>query len=150
MKYLCAAIVGIVLCVAACEKVVVNRGYVIEKAAFDKVVVGVDDEQSVFDKLGAPTARSSIIDEGGGYSWYYVAKRTEKNGFLDPKVVEQKTMVIRFDGNGIVRIVRRAEAEKKIKTVDEKTKTAGKGAGVFGETFGGLGKYRDAYSDKGK
>ncbi|MDR0942375.1 MAG: outer membrane protein assembly factor BamE [Holosporales bacterium] len=141
-------VVIMILCVSACEKITMNRGYVIEPAAFSKILVGKDDEQTVFEKLGSPTIRSSIIADDGSYNWYYVSKRTEKNGFLDPKVVDQKTVIVSFNKNGVVKAVSKGAEEQSIKTVSDKTETQGKNAGVWGEVFSGLGKYRKAYSDK--
>lgn len=129
----------------ACEKTVVTRGYALDFSDFSKIIVHKDDAQTVFEKLGSPTIRSSVENEKGGYSWYYVYKRTEKNGFLDPKVLEHKTMVVSFDSAGIVSSVKESTYEKEIDLFKEQTATAGKGSGILGETFGGLGKYRKRY-----
>ncbi|MDR1289210.1 MAG: outer membrane protein assembly factor BamE [Holosporales bacterium] len=134
----------------ACEKVVVNRGYVVQLADFSKIVVGKDTARSVFSRFGSPTMRSSVKADNGEYSWYYVSKRMEKDGFLDPKVIDQKTMVITFGADGIVRSVRESTYERPVSVVTEKTKTEGKTKGVVSETFGGLGKYMNRYLDKGK
>lgn len=137
-----------VMFITACEKTVVNRGYILNSVDFSKISIGKDDAQSVFEKVGSPTIRSSIVSENGGYNWYYVSKRTEKNGFLDPKVVSQKTIVVSFDANNVVTSVSESDYEKDIEIVNDKTKTAGKDAGILGETFGGLGKYMKRYKDK--
>jgi outer membrane protein assembly factor BamE (lipoprotein component of BamABCDE complex) len=129
---------------------VINRGYIVDSVDFNKIVVGKDDVDSVFDKLGSPTIRSSVMAEDGSYKWYYVYKKTEKNGFLDAKVIDQKTMVILFDKTGTVRSVTKSNYEKPISTVSETTKSGGKDAGIIGETFGGLGKYMKRYSEKDK
>ena len=133
---------------SACEKTVVNRGYVLNVADFSKISVGKDNAKTVFEKVGSPTIRSSVTSDTGGYSWYYISKKTEKNGFLDPKVVGQKTMIVSFDKNDIVRSVTESTYEKDIDIVNDKTKTGGKDAGILGETFGGLGKYMKRYKDK--
>ncbi|MDR1476044.1 MAG: outer membrane protein assembly factor BamE [Holosporales bacterium] len=136
--------------VSACETVVVNRGYTIESADFSKIAVGKDTAEAVFMKFGSPTLRSSVVAHNGDYSWYYVSKRMEKNGFLDPKIVDQRTIVVTFRSDNVVRSVRESTYEKPISVVNEKTKTEGKTAGIVGETFGGLGKYMKRYLDKDK
>lgn len=133
------------LCSNACERAVMTRGYALEFSDFSKILIGTDNVQTVFEKVGSPTIRSSVENEKGGFSWYYVYKRTEKNGFLDPKVLEQKTVVVSFDTNGIVRSVVNSSDEKQIDLVKDQTVTEGKGTGILNETFGGLGKYRKRY-----
>lgn len=150
MKMVRASLLVVLLAVSACETTVINRGYVVETADFSKIVVGKDDAQAVFDKLGSPTIRSSVRQNNGDYSWYYVSKRTEKYSFMDPKVVDQKTMVITFGDKGLVKSIKESTYEKPISTVSDTTKTEGKTAGVMSETFGGLGKYLKKYTDKGK
>jgi len=141
-------LLSLILILAACEKTVINRGYVLHSADFSRISVGKDDAQTVFEKVGSPTIRSSIISEKGGYSWYYISKKTEKNGFLDPKVLSQKTIIVSFDSNDIVKSVTESTYEKDINIVNDRTKTDGKDAGILGETFGGLGKYMKRYKDK--
>ena len=145
MKFASALLAFALLFTTACEKTVVTRGYALDFSDFSKIIVGKDDAQAVFDKVGSPTIRSTVENEQGGYSWYYVYKRTEKNGFLDPKVLDQKTIVVIFDANGIVRSINESKGEKEIALVKEQTETAGKNAGILGETFSGLGKYRKRY-----
>jgi outer membrane protein assembly factor BamE (lipoprotein component of BamABCDE complex) len=137
-------------CLASCEKTVFNRGYVIEQGDFNKIIVGKDDMNAVFEKIGSPTIRSSVEANDGSFSWYYVSKRTEKSGFLDPKVTDQKTMIVTFDKNGIVRLVKEGQIEKPVTPVKDTTKAEGKDAGIIGETFGGLGKYMKRYTEKDK
>ena len=146
MKFVCALFLSLSLVFStACEKTVMTRGYALDFSDFSTIKVGKDDAQDVFEKVGSPTIRSSVENEHGGYSWYYVYKRTEKNGFLDPKVLDQKTVVVTFDSKGIVSSVKESSYEKRIDLVKEETKTEGKGTGILSETFGGLGKYRKNY-----
>jgi outer membrane protein assembly factor BamE (lipoprotein component of BamABCDE complex) len=129
---------------------VINRGYTLQLADFSKIVVGKDTAESVFKGFGSPTIRSTVQGKNGEYSWYYVSKKMEKNGFLDPKVVDQKTIIVTFSADGVVRSVKESTYERPISVVKEKTKTEGKTLGVISETFGGLGKYSKRYLDKGK
>jgi outer membrane protein assembly factor BamE (lipoprotein component of BamABCDE complex) len=134
------------LCLSACEKNIINRGYIVSMADFRGIAVGKDTNSDVMSKVGSPTMRSSIRSENGDYSWYYVYKKSEKNGFLDPKIIEQKIIAVTFSANGIVRSVKECAGGADVKAVSEKTKTSGKTKGVLGETFGGLGKYMKRYT----
>ena len=142
-----ALLISSVFVFSACEKTIINHGYVIESADFKKITVGKDNANSVYALFGSPTMRSSVISKDGSYNWYYVSKMTEKNGFLDPVVISQKTVIVKFDKNATVMSVTESSYEKSINTVSEKTKTEGKTAGVIGETFGGLGKYMKRYTE---
>lgn len=136
------------LFLASCEKTVLNRGYIMESADFSKIVVGKDDARAVFKAFGSPTMRSTLKDDMENYSWYYVSKRAEKTGPLDPSIVDQKTMVVTFDKNNVVLSVKDATHEHDIQTVSETTQTEGKSKGLIGETFGGMGKYLKRYTKK--
>ncbi|MDR1488324.1 MAG: outer membrane protein assembly factor BamE [Holosporales bacterium] len=134
----------------SCEKVVINHGYIIESANFQEINVKKDTAMVVYEKFGAPTLRSSVVAPDGSYNWYYVSKRTEKTSFFNPKVLDEKTVVVSFDKDNVVTSVNTVSPGKLNKTVNvvsEKTKTGGKTAGVLGETFGGLGKYMKHYTE---
>jgi outer membrane protein assembly factor BamE (lipoprotein component of BamABCDE complex) len=150
MRILCLFFLVVLFGLTSCEKVVINRGYTLQLADFSKIVVGKDTAESVFRAFGSPTMRSTVKRQNGEFSWYYVSKRLEKNGFLDPKVVDQKTIIVTFGSDGTVRSVKESTYEKPVSIVSEKTKTEGKTGGVISETFGGLGKYSKRYLDKGK
>ncbi len=148
LRFIC--LLSSVLIFSACEKVVINRGCIIESEHFKKIKIGKNSAMEVYSYLGSPTVRSSVVALDGSYSWYYVSKITEKTGFMDPVVIDQKTMVITFDKNSIVKSISESTYEKPVSTVGAKTDTAGKTAGVFSETFGGIGKYMNRYSDDKK
>ncbi|MDR1034740.1 MAG: outer membrane protein assembly factor BamE [Holosporales bacterium] len=150
MKIFLAFSFVVLLVFTACERIVINRGYTVYLSDFSKIAIGKDTAQSVFSDFGSPTMRSSVRKKDGEYSWYYISKKMEKNGFLDPKVIDQRTIVVTFGGDGIVRSVKESTYEKPVPIVKEKTKTEGKTGGFVRETFGGLGKYMKKYLDKGK
>ncbi|MDR2074797.1 MAG: outer membrane protein assembly factor BamE [Holosporales bacterium] len=135
---------------SACEKTVINHGYAVKREHFKKITVGKDDARAVYLTFGAPTMRSSVVSEDGSHSWYYVSKRTEKTSFLTPVVIDQVTVIVTFDRNGIVKSVKESSYEKTISTVSEKTETKGKTRGAIRETFGGLGKYMSRFTDDKK
>ena len=146
MKNACALLfIAPLVCMTACEKTVYMRGYAMDFSNFKKIRIGKDDAQAVLDKVGSPTMRSSVEDEHGGYSWFYVSRRTEKNGFLDAKVTDRKAVEVAFNANGIVTSIKENVTERDMKFVKEETEASGKGTGLTNELFGGLGKYRERY-----
>ena len=146
MKNACALLSVVPLvCATACEKTVYMHGYAMDFSDFKKIKVGQDNAQAVMEKVGSPTICSSFEDKRGGYRWFYVSKRVEKNGFLGAKVLDQKTVVVSFNANDVVTSVNEKVGERNIDIVKEETATTGKGTGVVNELFGGLGKYRKQY-----
>ncbi len=140
-------VLGVFCC--GCETSVVNRGHVgFER--FDNIHVNKDDMNRIYERFGAPTIKSTIVSEDGCVSWYYISKRVEKTSFLSEKVVDNKTVRITFDKNGIVRSVKESSYENPIPYSSETTKTDGNTHGIMKETFGGMGKYLDRYSDADK
>ncbi|MDR0695742.1 MAG: outer membrane protein assembly factor BamE [Holosporales bacterium] len=126
----------------------INRGYDVKQEEFNHIIVGQDTAQTVFNRFGSPTVRSTVLGEDGSYSWYYVSKKSEKNGFLEPKVVEQTTMIVTFKSNDVVKSVTRGTGEQSVAAVNEKTMTHGKTGGIVSEAFGGLGKYRKQFEQQ--
>ncbi|MDR1390797.1 MAG: outer membrane protein assembly factor BamE [Holosporales bacterium] len=142
MRFLDLLLIVVICGTTACDKTMINRGYVLESVDFKGIVIGKDSAQAIFEKFGSPTVRSSIEMADGGYTWYYVSKRLEKNGFLEPKVIDQRTVAISFNAHGIVKSVTENKHEEEVEMITKKTKTEGRNSGIIGETFGGLGKYR--------
>jgi outer membrane protein assembly factor BamE (lipoprotein component of BamABCDE complex) len=127
-----------------------NHGYVGELSDFNKITVGHDTDQEVLEKVGPPMTSLSGFAEDGSYSWFYASKKTEKNGFLDPKIKDQKAVVVSFDSRGVVKAVSVSTNPHDIEMVKERTESGGKTAGIAGEWFGGLGKYRKQFEDSAK
>jgi outer membrane protein assembly factor BamE (lipoprotein component of BamABCDE complex) len=123
----------------ACEKVVTGHGYMGDFNQFKTITIGKDTAQDVMDKVGSPTARSSVEGADGSYRLVYSMKLSERSGFLDPKTIEQRTMIVLIDCNDVVRDVYEAKTAKEIELEKERTKTGGKSSGFFEEIFGGVG-----------
>ena len=146
MKFsLVASLVALLGCMTACEKTIYTRGCAMDFSDFKKIIIGRDDAQAVIEKVGSPAISSSIEDERGGYDWFYVSKRVEKNGFLDAKVLDQKMVIVSFNSHDVVTSIKESTEERHVEFVKEQTETSGKGTGVTSEIFGGLGKYRKRY-----
>ena len=63
---------------------------------------GVDDKGKVFQLLGSPSTAGTFDDK----IWYYISKRTTTIAFLDPKIIDQAVLEIKFDDGGLVKDMR--------------------------------------------
>lgn len=111
------------LTLAACEPTVANRGNILDADRLAEIKAGTSTREDVATKLGTPTEVSTFDDK----VWYYVGRQTEQYSFLDPEVVQQKAVEIRFDDKGVVTAVSNldlAEA-KDVEPIDRATPTYG-------------------------
>ena len=134
---------------SGCERAVINRGYDVDIAKFNQVNVGQDTATDVFNRLGSPTVRSSVLHANGDYCWIYSAKQQTKFGFINPKTVRVINYVITFNSSDIVKSIDKNSYEKPVTLARDTMKSeSGKTKGVLKETFGGMGKYLDMYDKK--
>jgi len=77
----------------ACVKEHRNHGYGFNQNSLDSIKVGVTPMEEVVDQLGSPTSTSHF----GEKTFYYISNVSEKIAFLEPKIVEQKVLSIKFD-----------------------------------------------------
>jgi len=83
---------------AACAPRLDNHGNRPDTDALGEIKPGVDTRDDVALKLGTPSSIATF-DES---TWYYISKKTETVAFLDPKVLDQKVVAVKFDASGIV------------------------------------------------
>ena len=107
----------------ACEPTIANRGNILDPDKLAEIKVGTSTREDVATKLGTPTQISTFDDK----IWYYVGRQTQQYSFLDPEVLKQKAVEIRFNEDGAVTSVKDldlAEAQD-IHPVDRTTPTYG-------------------------
>lgn len=126
----------------ACTPMVETRGNLPDPELLADIEVGQVNRGDVEDALGSPSSISTY----GGESWYYVSERTETLAFLEPKVVERKVVIIRFDKKGVVNEVKTLglDAAREIETVERVTPTAGQELTFLRQLFGNLGRFDGA------
>jgi len=91
------AVLGIAL--TGCVATYRNHGYVPPDGVLSEIVVGVDTRDTVAETVGPPSSSGVLSDSG----FYYVSSRVRNYGFLEPKVVERRVVVISFDSSDLVR-----------------------------------------------
>lgn len=90
-------IILILLC-AGCSKEYTHHGYNFEHNSFEAIKIGETSAAQVLTELGTPTTESTF----GKKYLYYISNKVEKLAFFDPKIVEQKVLVIGLNQNDVV------------------------------------------------
>jgi outer membrane protein assembly factor BamE (lipoprotein component of BamABCDE complex) len=124
---------------AACAPVVDIRGNMPDADLLSEIKEGATTREQVQEKLGSPTSIATFDDN----VWYYISKKTQQTAFFDPKVLEQRVLVLRFSDTGRL-------AEMKSLTLDDAqevnlvrrfTPTAGQDLGILEQLVGNLGRF---------
>jgi len=126
----------LLLTLTACEPTVANRGNILDPEKLAEIKAGTSTREEVASRLGTPTEVSTFDDK----TWYYVGRETEQYSFLDPQVLKQKAVEIRFNDEGVVTSVTDldlAEA-KDITPVDRETPTYGHDSTFIEQLIGNL------------
>ena len=151
LKFSLSALVSTAACLAlatgisACSSRIDQRGNLPDPDTLANVEIGHINKQGVADLLGSP----SSVGAFDGDTWYYISERTEKVAFFEPKVLERKVLVFRFDPKGILSEMNELGMDDatNIEMVARKTPTAGNEIGVLRQLFGNIGRFDGA---KGK
>ncbi|HPQ50451.1 MAG: outer membrane protein assembly factor BamE [Alphaproteobacteria bacterium] len=124
---------------AGCSPQLATRGNLLEDYQMKEVLPGIDQKDDVIRKIGSPTTISPF-DEN---TWYYMGQRTEKKGILDPKVTEERIVVVLFDPtDGLVdKIVERQDGREDVPIVQRKTPTSGNEFTFIQQMLGNVGKF---------
>ncbi len=126
---------------AACTPSEAVRGNLLQNYQLAEVKAGTDTQSDVLKKFGSPTTKSPFDDS----IWYYMGQRTEKHGILDPKIVEERIVQVRFDKDGVVQEVKMEDPNRlDIPYERSKTPTSGSEVTVMQQMLGNLGKFNKA------
>lgn len=132
---------------AACASNLEMRGHIIDEPSLAAVKEGVDNQESVSDTLGTPSAIATFDDD----VWFYVSTRQERFAFFDAKVLERQIVAVEFDGKQNVRATRRytiAEG-RPVQIVGRETPTKGKELTFLEQMFGNFGRFSGTGTNEG-
>lgn len=131
--------------VAACTPRIDQRGNKPDEDQVVQINPGVDDKTRVAELIGTPSTISTFDDR----TWYYISKRTETVGFLDPETTDQEILAINFSEDGVVDSMRLYGQEdgKTIAYVDRVTPTEGHSLTIIQQLFGNLGRFNPEGDD---
>ncbi len=131
-------LVTVSLMVAACTPTQATRGNIVEDYRLAEITPGVSTRQNVLKSLGSPTTQAPFDDT----IWYYIGQKTEKTGIFDPKVTEEKIVVVTFDDMGVVQTAQVVPANRiDIPRVRDKTPTGGNEVTPIQQILGNIGKF---------
>lgn len=131
---LCLPLLALTL--ASCAPTVANRGNILDPDKLAEIKVGTSTREDVAGNLGTPTQVGTFDDK----VWYYIGRQTEQYSFLDPEVLKQKAVEIRFNDEGVVSSVTDldlAEA-KDVQPIDRATPTYGRDDTFIKQLLGNL------------
>lgn len=145
--FLRIAAFALLLGAAACTPRIDTQGHYPDPDALARIQPGLQSKEEVSALLGTPTTVGTLDPN----RWYYVTRITENISFYDPKLMEEKVVVIRFDDNGRVASLDAYDVDKEseIELVGRETPTQGKDLSFFEQVFGNLGRYTRAPGSQG-
>lgn len=128
-----------VVALTACASTIDTRGNLPDPEAVLEVQPGVHDRNQVASILGSPSAVATFEDD----TWYYISRRTEQIAFLDPEVIDQQVLVVKFGADGLVDDMKLYGIEngRSIEPVDRTTPTSGRELTVLQQFFGNIGRF---------
>lgn len=131
-------ILACALIVSACTPTKTNRGNMVEDFRMQEVTVGVSTRNNVLKSLGSPTTTAPFDDN----VWYYIGQEMEKRGIFDPKVVNEKVVVVAFNEEGVVETMEEIDSDRMdIPKIRRKTKTGGNDITVMEQLLGNVGRF---------
>lgn len=131
-----------ILALSACTPTVEERGNMLEDYQIKEVAVGQSTRSDILRILGSPTTQAPFDDN----TWYYIGQETEKHGILDPEVVKERVVVLKFAADGTVESLRELPKGSRvdIPIEKEKTETHGNEMTVMQQFLGNLGKFNNS------
>lgn len=104
-------------------------------------MTGFHTRYDVLSKLGSPTAVAPFNEN----IWYYIGQETSKKGILDPKVQEERVVMVRFDEGGSLLEVADVEGGRVDVPIERaKTATHGNEVTLMQQLLGNIGRYNTA------
>lgn len=131
----------------ACSPTLEQRGHVIDEESLAAVKEGVDNQESVSDTLGTPSAIATFDTD----VWFYISTRQERLAFLDPKILERNIVAVEFDEKGNVAATRRYTMAdgRPVHLVGRETPTKGKELTFLEQMFGNFGRFSGSGTQQG-
>ena len=122
----------------ACTPTVAQRGNMVEDFQIEQVTPLQSTRSDVLRAMGSPTTKSTFDPN----VWYYIGQETHKKGIFDPKVQEERIVLVAFNDDGFVEMIEDIDRERlNIPYVREKTPTHGNETTVVQQFLGNLGKF---------
>jgi len=136
LKFAVIAVSAILL--AACEPTIANRGNILDPDKLGEIKEGTSTREQVATDLGTPTMVSTFDDK----IWYYAGRQTEQYSFLDPEVLKQQVVEVKFDDQGVVTSIKKLDVASAydVPPVDRRTPTYGQDNTFIQQLLGNLSR----------
>ena len=132
------ALTALALVTSACTPTIAQRGNMLDDEQVQQVAINQSTRSDVLRTLGSPTTHSTFDPN----VWYYIGQETSKRGILDPKIVEERVVLVAFNDDGYVEAIEDIDRERmNIPYERSKTPTYGNETTVMQQFLGNLGKF---------
>jgi outer membrane protein assembly factor BamE (lipoprotein component of BamABCDE complex) len=143
----CALALGGLMVLTACAKDIDPRGNLPTEDAITRLAPGEQTRQDVQNLLGTP-ATASVFDTE---TWYYISSQTTQYAFYPVEELERTVYAIEFDPRGILKEVRKLDANsgREIQIASRETVTKGREYSLIEQLIGNLGRFNAGKEKKG-
>jgi outer membrane protein assembly factor BamE (lipoprotein component of BamABCDE complex) len=116
-----------------------ERGQMVEKEDYDKLVPGTTTRADVTSLLGSPSSRATFDDN----TWFYIGEVTAPVPLARPAIGRQQVLVLNFDQGGVLRGLRRLDKSNAhdVAMVSRVTPSPGSEASFMQQLIGNVGRY---------
>jgi len=127
------------LAVCGCTPTIMDRGNMLSDMQMKEITVGTSTKSDVLHTLGSPTTQAPF-DEN---DWFYVGQKLEKKGILDPKIIKERIVEVKFAADGTLADMHELPPGSDINVPysRDKTPTYGNEVTVVQQFFGNLGRF---------
>jgi outer membrane protein assembly factor BamE (lipoprotein component of BamABCDE complex) len=134
------------LALAACNMPTTQRGNLPKPDALEQIKPGVTDKQTVTRLLGTPSSTAAF----DGNTWYYISHEIKQVAFLEPQLLDQQVVAVRFNDSGVVvGIDRKGLHDANAVTPNPNaTPAQGREYTFLEQLIGNFGKFNSANDDK--
>ncbi len=116
-----------------------DRGQMVEKQDYDKLIPGTTTRADVTALIGSPTAKATFDDN----TWFYIGEITAPVPLAHPKIEQQQVLVLNFDQGGVLRSLRRLDKSNahNVAMVGRTTPSPGSDSTFMQQLIGNVGRY---------
>ncbi|MBV8915512.1 MAG: outer membrane protein assembly factor BamE [Acetobacteraceae bacterium] len=126
-------------CCSVVETPRTARGNKVDPDLLKELVPGTSTRADVTSLLGSPTARATFDDN----QWIYISETTHTRIGRTPGVLAQDVTVLTFDGNGVLRDIKRLNGDdsRPVEVVTRATPSPGSEASFLQQLLGNVGRF---------
>jgi outer membrane protein assembly factor BamE (lipoprotein component of BamABCDE complex) len=141
------AAAGLALSLAACTWPQEVRGNMPDADSVAEVQPGKSTKADVTRLMGSPSSVASFDNN----TWYYIARRIQRETLQDPDLIEQRVYIVTFDEKGTVtQLQTHVNDDHDVAMIARATPAPGKELSFVEQLLGTFGKFGGLGGDKKK